>query len=214
MFVNTADPVGLGLVTSLTRPGGNTTGIANYIVELSQKRLELVIEAKPDVSRIAILFNPANAVSVAALRQTDAAAQALGRKIIAVPAQTPDELASALQLLGREQPGALLAGGADVMIGSRSASVAQFALERRLATMFTMPRDARAGGLMAYGTDPTESYRRAAALVDRILKGAKPADLPVEQPTKFELVINLRTAKAIGFSVPPALLSRADEVIE
>ena len=214
VFVNTGDPIGQGLVASLARPGGNTTGIANFIVELAAKQLELIVEAAPQAKRIAVFHNPTNPVSQQVLRNCLSAAPALRVEVVPFAARSPEELREALDRLVAEKIHALAAAGGDIMIQAHSRQIAEFALQRRLPTIFNLPRDARSGGLIAYGSDVSESYRRAAVLADKILKGAKPADLPVEQPTKFNLIVNLKTAAAIGLRLPPSLLGRADEVIE
>jgi putative ABC transport system substrate-binding protein len=211
VFANTGDPVGQGLVASLTRPGANVTGIANYIPELSAKRLELIREVVPDARRIAVLLNPENPVSVGAARGIEDAAR--GITVIPVGVRSGAEIPDALRRIVDEGAAALIGTG-DVSVAAHNAAIIAFANERRLPTMFLSPRDAHEGGLMAYGVQGSDAYRRAAQLVDKILKGAKPRDLPVEQPTRFELVINLKTAKALGIGIPPALLARADEVLE
>jgi putative ABC transport system substrate-binding protein len=213
VFTNTADPVGQRLVASLARPGGNTTGIANYIPELAAKRLELIGEVTPRGHPIAMLFNPANPLSVETLRETEAAAVARGMTLVPASARSPEELPGTLQRIAENNAAGLI-GASDVMISAHTKSIIAFTAQLRLPTMFPYLQDARTGGLMSYGIDPTESYRRAAQLVDKILKGTKPSDLPVEQPSKFKLVVNLKTAKALGLTVPPSILARADEVIE
>jgi putative ABC transport system substrate-binding protein len=213
VFVNTADPVGLGLVASLAHPGGNATGIANYAPQLAAKRLELIEEVKPGARRIAMLFNPANPASVATMRESEAAATAKGITLVPASVRSPEELPRALQRAVDNKAAALI-GAIDIMISAQTASIIAFAAQQQLPTIFPYLQDVRAGGLMSYGINPAESYRRAAQLVDKILKGARPADLPVEQPTKFELVVNLKTARALGLEIPASLLARADEVIE
>ena len=213
VFVNTADPVGLGLVNSLARPSGNVTGIANYVRELAAKRLEMIVEVVPAASRIAMLFNPLNAASVETVRDTEEAASARMVTLVQASVRSADELPSALQRV-LDQNAAALIGAADIMISSQTSSIIAFAVRNRLPTIFPYAQDARAGGLMAYESQSARSFRRAASYVDKILKGTKPQDLPVENPTIFTLVINLKTAKALHLTVPPSLLARADEVIE
>jgi putative tryptophan/tyrosine transport system substrate-binding protein len=160
-----------------------------------------------------MLFNPTNPASVSTLRETEAAATARGITLVPASARSPEELPSALQRVVDNKAAALI-GPADIMISAYTASIIAFAAQQQLPTIFPHLQDVRAGGLMAYGINAAESYRRAAQLVDKILKSTKPADLPVEQPTNFELVINIATARPLGLTIPPALLARADEVIE
>ena len=213
VFANTGDPVGAGLVKSLARPGGNTTGIANLIPQLAGKRLELIGEVNPGARRIAMLFNPTNPLTVSILHETEAAAGPRGITVIPAPVRSPAELPGALQRIVDDKAAALIGAG-DVMIGAHTASIIVFAAQQKLPTIFPDQQDARAGGLMSYGINPSESYRRAAQLVDKILKGTKPADLPVEQPTTFKLIINLKTAASLALTIPSSLLARADELIE
>ncbi len=213
VFVNTGDPVGLHLVDSLARPGGNITGIANYVPELAGKRLEMIGEVVPSAQRIAMLFNPLNPLSVETVRETETAASARTIVLVQAPVRSAEELPSALQRVLDENAAALI-GAADIMISSHTSSIIAFAARNRLPTIFPYAQDARAGGLMAYESQSARSFRRAANYVDKILKGTKPQDLPVENPAIFTLVINLKTAKALGLTVAPALLARADEVIE
>jgi putative ABC transport system substrate-binding protein len=208
-----ADPVGEGLVASLARPGGNVTGIANLDTELSGKRLELLTEAVPGLSRVAILWNPANPAHRAALRESEVAARALGVQLHPVEVRAPHELPSAFAAMSRERASALMLL-ADAMFGSHRAQVVELAAQSRLPSMFWVKDFVAAGGLMSYGASYPDLLRRAATYVDKILKGAKPADLPVEQPMKFEFVINLKTATALGLTLSPSMLIRADEVIE
>jgi putative ABC transport system substrate-binding protein len=213
VFAWVSDPVGLRIVETLARPGGNVTGVANFVPELSAKRLEMISEVIPGAARIAFLFDPRNVAGVAALKEAETAAAT--RRIVLVPApvRSLDELPSALQRVVEEKAGGVNVFS-DVLFSTAYASVIEFAVQNRLPTIFSLAQEVRAGGLMSYGVDPAGSFRRAAALVDKILKGAKPADLPVEQPTTLELVVNLKTARALGITVPPSILTRADEVIE
>ena len=208
------DPVGIGLVPSLARPGGNVTGTSFMAPDLVGKQLELLRELVPKVSRVALLRNPANPASAQGLRDAEAAARALGVRLQALEAQDPQEIDSAFAAMTRERAGALLVLP-DPIFGNQRRQIAELAAKRRLPAIYGgTPEYAEAGGLMVYGPNELDLHRRAAIYVDKLLKGAKPADLPVEQPTKFELVINLRTAKAIGLTIPPSLLQRADQIID
>jgi putative tryptophan/tyrosine transport system substrate-binding protein len=213
VFTWVSDPVGLRIIDSLPRPGGNVTGIANYIPELSAKRLEMISEVVTGATRIAILFNPTNAAGIEVLTETKAAAATRGVLLVPAPTRSLEELPAALQQVVDEKADALIVFS-DVLFSTAYASVIEFAVQKRLPIIFSVARQVRAGGLMSYGVDPADGFRRAAVYVDKILKGAKPADLPVENPTRLELVVNLKTAKALGLTIPPAILARADEVIE
>ena len=208
-----ADPVGSGLVASLARPGGNVTGLTMMSPDLAGKQLQLLKEVVPKVSRVAFLRNPDNPASAAGLREAEAAARALGVRIQSLEARNPPEIDSAFVAMTRERAGALLILADPVFLNRRS-QIAELAATRRLPSISGQPDHAAAGGLMTYSTDFLDQQRRAATFVDKILKGAKPADLPVAQPTKFELIINLRTAKAIGLTIPPSLAQRADQIID
>jgi putative ABC transport system substrate-binding protein len=208
-----SDPVGQGLVASLARPGGNVTGLATLFPELAVKRLELLKEALPGVSRVAVLWNAANPGNVIILRGVQAAAQTLGVTLQTREVRGPDDFEAAFAKMRRERPDALMILD-DPLLFQYRASIVDFAAKRRLPAMHPIRESVEAGGLIAYSVNLAELNRRAAEYVDKILKGAKPADLPVEQPTKFELVINLKTAKALGLTIPPSLLRRADEVIQ
>jgi ABC-type uncharacterized transport system substrate-binding protein len=200
------------VVASLARPGGNLTGLTLLTPELGGKRLDLLKEALPHVSRIAVLQNAANPTSPAMLREIEAAAQALGLQLQSLAVRHPDELDRVFAVVTREGAEALLVPG-DALFWYYRTRVVALATQHRLPAMFDAREFAEAGGLMTYGPSVLDSFRRAAVYVDKILKGAKPADLPVEQPTTFELVINLKTAKALGLTIPPTLLFQADEVI-
>jgi putative ABC transport system substrate-binding protein len=215
VFISETDTVGTALVKSLARPGGNVTGLADAHADLVPKRLELLKQVVPSASRVAILWNPANPSTRPQLKVADGAAPALGLTVlpIAVTGPRPADLDQAFAAIGKEQPGGLIVIG-DSTLGVQSNRIAELSIRHRLPTSGSHSRWAQAGLLMSYGTDFVDLFRRSAILVDRILKGAKPDELPVEQPTKFELVINLRTAKALGLTIPPAVLSRADRVIE
>ena len=207
------DPVGSGLVGSLARPGGNVTGITVIAPDLVGKQFELLKEVVPKVSRVALLWNPANPASVAQLQEAEAAARAVGVRLQLLEARVPQEIDSAFAAMTRERAGALMVL-ADAILYNQREQIAVLAAKSRLPSASVMHEYAEAGGLMAYGANLLELERRSATFVDKILKGAKPADLPVEQPTKFELVVNLKTAKALGLTIPPSLLARADEVIQ
>ena len=209
------DPVGTGLVASLARPGGNTTGLALLNPELSGKRLELLKEAVPQASRIAVLMHTTTSRDGATLRETQAAAQVLGVELHPVEVSRPDEIAGAFAAVQQAGAGArLVLTNASVLEPNRH-TIPALALQHRLPAMYPWRMYvADAGGLMSYGVSLPDMYRRAAYYVDRILKGTKPADLPVEQPTKCELVLNLKTAQALGITFPPTLRVLADEVIQ
>ena len=208
------DPVGLGLVASLARPGGNVTGLANLTSELAGKRLELLKEVVPSVSRVAVLWNPvASSSSALRMRETEAAAPSLGIKLQPVEVREANDFERAFSALKRERADALFPLRSP-FISNHVKRIVELAAKNRVPGMYDASEFPEAGGLMSYGTMLPDLDRRAAVYVDKILKGAKPADLPVEQPTKFELVINLKTAKQIGVTIPPNVLSRADKVIK
>jgi putative ABC transport system substrate-binding protein len=209
-----ADPVEAGLVESLARPGGNVTGVTNLSTELSGKRLELLKEAVPKLARVAVLYEPASPASVREMKEDlPVAARALGLTIQPWEVRDAGGFERVFAALNKEGPDGLYALQGPLMNANRKRIVG-FALKSRLPSAYTNKEAVDAGGLMYYGADQADSYRRAAYFVDRILKGAKPADLPVEQPTKFELVINLKAAKQIGLTIPPNVLARADKVIK
>jgi putative ABC transport system substrate-binding protein len=213
VMIGVGNPVGLGLVASLGRPGGNVTGLAYSVgSESTTKGLELLKEAVPKAQRVAVLWNAANP-SGPALPELTAAARSLGLQLQLLGVRGPDEFDGAFAAMARERAEALLVIS-EAMFARHYARLAQLAMKGRLPSMHGFKEYVEAGSLMSYGTSVDGLFRRAAAFVDRILKGAKPADLPVEQPTQFELVINLKTAKALGVTIPPALLLRADQVIE
>ena len=214
VMVAVGDPVAAGLVASLTRPGGNVTGNSSNSVEVVGKSLEILTDIAPDRRRVAILWNPANAVFQTQMRkESEAASRRLGLQARVVAASDAGTIDKAFQSMTRERVEALAILPDPVFVAER-ARIASLAAKSRLPTVGGVREYAEAGSLVAYGPNFYELYRGAAAYVDRILQGAKPHDLPVEQPTKFELVINLKTAKAIGLTVPPALLQRADQLIE
>jgi putative tryptophan/tyrosine transport system substrate-binding protein len=209
-----SDPVKAGLVESLARPGGNVTGLTALTRELGGKRLELLKEAVPKVARVAVLYDPANRPSVLELKEfLPASARALGLTIQPWEVRAVDGFEKVFPALSKERPDGLYVPGSGLM-RANGKRIVGFALKSRLPSMYNNREYVEAGGLMSYGADTAESYRRVAYYVDRILKGAKPADLPVEQPTKFEFVINLKTAKQIGVTIPQSMLYRADKVIK
>ncbi len=207
------DPVGLGLVASLGRPGGNITGMSNVAVELGPKQLQLLKQAVPRVSRVAVLWNPANRSHGLSVREAEVAARSLGVQVQSLEARGPDDFDNAFAAITRERAGALLVLGDALFLQHRTRIVGLVA-KSRLPAMYGMREFVDAGGLMSYAANFADLFRRAATHVDKILKGAKPADLPVEQPTKFELVINLKAAKSLGISIPQSVLIRADQVIQ
>jgi len=207
------DPVGLGLVASLARPGGNLTGLSLMGSELEGKRLELLKEAVPTVSRVAVLVNPSNSNTVLQWKEMEGAAQSLGMQLHALEVRSADELERAFATATREGAGALMVFR-DFLTGTLRAQIIHLAAKGRLPVMSEEREFVDAGGLMSYSPSLADLNRRAAGYVDKILKGTKPADLPVEQPIKFELVINLKTAEALGLTIPPVVLFQADEVIK
>jgi putative ABC transport system substrate-binding protein len=212
VMMGTGDPVGNGLVASLARPGGNVTGLAAVSPELVGKQLEFLKDVLPTVSRGAVLWNPANPVHALQVRAAEVAAQALGVQLHLVEARGPDAFDRAFAAMTSAHAGAVLVLG-DSMFLQHRRRLAELAATSRLPTMHNVRPYVEAGGLMAYGPSPLDILRRAAVYVDKILKGAKPADLPIEQPTTFDLVINLKTAQALGLTIPPAVLFQATEII-
>jgi len=207
------DPVGTGHVASLAKPGGNITGLATMAPELSGKRLELLKEAFPRIIRVAVLWNSANRAKAEDWRETQGAAHALGVTLQSREVRGPDDFPSVFASMTTQRPDALVTLDDPLLLNSRTSIVA-FATKERLPVIYPQRDYTDAGGLMSYGPSISDLFRRAASYVDKILKGAKPGDLPIEQPTNFELVINLKTAKALGLTIPPSLLLRADQVIE
>ena len=208
------DPVEAGLVESLARPGGNVTGITNLSRELSGKRLHLLKEAVPKIARVEVLYDPANAGNLREVNEVlPDAARALGLTVRSWEIRDANSFERIFAALNKQRPDGLYSTAGPLMRASRK-RIAEFALKRRLPSMYVRSEYIDAGGLMSYGANEVDSYRRVAGYVDRILKGAKPADLPVEQPKKFELVINLKTAKQIGVTIPQSVLYRADRVIK
>ncbi|HSE85961.1 MAG TPA: ABC transporter substrate-binding protein, partial [Candidatus Binatia bacterium] len=210
------DPVEAGLIDSLARPGGNVTGITSLSSELGGKRLELFKEAVPKLARVAVLYVPnINAATIREVKEVlPAVARALGLTVRVWEVRAADDFERVFAALNKQRPNGLYVPGGGPLMFANEKRVADFALKSRLPSMFINKQSVEAGGLMYYGADLTESYRRVAYFVDRILKGAKPADLPVEQPTKFELVINQKTAKQIGLTIPPEVLARASKLIK
>jgi ABC-type uncharacterized transport system substrate-binding protein len=213
VFVSISDPVASGLVASLARPGGNITGLSIVAVELSGKRLELLKEAVPSVTRVAFLWDSANPAQAPQWKEAQAAAQALRLQLQSLEVRSSNDFDSAFEAALRERAQALVTTPA-ALLGAHLKRIVEFAAKNRLPAMYGNPQFVDAGGLMSYAPDYSAQYRRAATYVDKVLKGAKPADLPVEQPTKFEFVVNLKAAKQIGLTIPPNVLARADRVIK
>src|SRR5215813_3986643 len=212
VFTTAGDPVATGLVASLARPGGNVTGLSNQIPDLAGKRLELLREIIPDLRRLAILSNIGSPIGMLETGEVQAAARTLGLEVLPLEIRRAEDIAPAFESLkGRAQA---LYVVAEPLIGSSRVRINTLALGARLPTLHGLREYVEAGGLMSYGPNAPDLFRRSADIVDKILRGTKPRDIPVEQPTKFELMINVTTAKAIGLSVPESFLSRADEVIE
>jgi putative ABC transport system substrate-binding protein len=207
------DPIGSGLVSSLAHPGGNVTGHSLMASDLVGKQLELLKEVVPTVARVALLWNPANPGHAPQLREAEAAAQVLGVQLHMLEARVPQDLDSAFAAMTRERADALLML-AEGVFTNQLRQIAELATQRRLPSIYGVTEYVEAGGLMVYTANFLDLERRAAIYVDKILRGAKPGDLPVEQPTTFELVINLKTAQALGLTIPPRLLFQADKVIQ
>jgi len=207
------DPVGVGLVSSLAKPGKNVTGMSVDAPELIGKQLQLLKEAVPGISRVAVLSNPALPSNALVLKEAEVAARSLKVQLQVLQVRTPSDLAPAFSAMTKDRAGGFIVLGGSIFFADRT-RIAELAAQSQLPSVYVLKQFAEVGGLMAYGPSIRDSLRRAATYVDRILKGAKPGDLPIEQPTKFELVINLKTAKALGLTVPPSLLARADQVIE
>jgi len=213
VFVVGLDPVGVGPVASFNRPGGNATGVALLLGPLGQKRVELVRDLVPKAAVVAMLANPLSPDAVPEIREVQAAAQANGLQLRMLNASTPDEIEAAFASLAQQRPDALLVGG-DPFYMSRREDIVRSVARSGLPAVYPFREFTEAGGLISYGTSLANSYRQAGIYAGRILGGTKPNDLPVMQPTKFELVINLKTAKALGFDIPPILHARSDEVID
>jgi ABC-type uncharacterized transport system substrate-binding protein len=212
VFAAAGDPVGIGLVASLARPGGNVTGLSLQQIETVGKRLELLREVVPGLGRLAVLANVGNPTVVLDMGEVQATARTLGLEVITLEIRRGEDIAPAFEALkGRAEA---LYVVIDPLVGTHRIRINTLVLAARLPTMYTQREAVELGGLMSYGADFQDLYRRTAEFVDKILRGTKPADIPVEQPTKFDLVINLTTAKALGLDIPPSVLARADEVIE
>jgi putative ABC transport system substrate-binding protein len=211
--MTSGDPIAVGLVPGLAYPRGNVTGFSTQANDLEGKRLELIKELLPGSSRVVVFSNPTNPCCVVAVNSARDAAEVLHVQLDILEIAFEGELESAFQTLSRERPDAILVV-ADPFLASQQIRIAEFLVQHRLPSIYTYREQVLAGGLLSYATNYYELFRRAAVLVDKILKGSMPGDLPVEQPTKFELVINLKTAKTIGLAIPTMLLARADEVIE
>jgi putative tryptophan/tyrosine transport system substrate-binding protein len=213
VMVGVGDPVGLGLVASLSKPGKNITGVSNLAADVSVKSLEFLRALIPKLSRVAVLLNPSSPIGFLVLKQVQAAAQGTGIGVSVFEATSASQIDTAFAAIARARPGALIVTPDPFYVG-QARQIAELAAKIRLPAIYSFNAHTEAGGLMSYGENLPVHFRRAAPYVDRILKGAKPADLPIEQPIKFELVINRKTAKALGLTLPQELLLRADRVIE
>ena len=213
VMTNSGDPVATGLVASLARPGGNVTGLTTLSTELSTKRLEVLREIAPTASRVAVLWEEINPAFAIAVRDTEAAARSFGIQVLVLELKGPDDLDRAFLAMATQQAGALLVMPGSIVLAGRR-RLAELAAKHRLPTVYAQREHVEAGGLAAYGSSLSDLFARAADFVVKILKGAKPANLPVEQPTRFELVINLKTARALALVLPQSLLQRADQIIE
>jgi putative tryptophan/tyrosine transport system substrate-binding protein len=207
------DPVEVGLVESLGRPGGNVTGFTNLAVELTGKRLELLKEAVPELARVDALYDPAARGTVQEAKDVESTGRALGLTSKSWEVRGSDAFEKVFSALRKDRPNGLYVPGGP-LLNANGKLIADFALKTRMPSVYVRKESVEVGGLISYGVDPVDHYRRAASYVDKILKGTKPAELPVEQPTKFELVINLKTAKQIGLTIPPHVLARADKIIK
>jgi putative tryptophan/tyrosine transport system substrate-binding protein len=213
VMTSAGDPLGTRLVSGLAKPGGNVTGLSLMSPDISGKRLELLEQIVPDVARVAIIWNASNPYPALVFRQTESAARQLKLEVQSLEVRAPDDVNSALEAAVRQKANALITVEDPLTVNYRK-QIADFAVKNRLPTMSGLREYADVGGLLSYGPALADLYRRAAGYVDKILKGAKPSELPVEQPTKFELVVNLKTAKALGLTIPPDMLAIADAVIE
>jgi putative tryptophan/tyrosine transport system substrate-binding protein len=213
VMIAVGDPVGIGLVQRLARPGGNVTGSSVLGPETAMKRVELLKELMPRLAKFALIWNASNPANLIYERDTSNAARALHVTMQSVPVTHPGQLEQAFAAVERERPSAMIVSG-DLILQPHMGRVIDFARRTQLPVMYQNPEQAKSGGLLAYGANFAELFRRGAEYTDKVLKGIKPAELPVEQPTKFELVINLKTARALGLTIPSSLLQRADQVIE
>jgi putative ABC transport system substrate-binding protein len=213
VMTSAGDPLGSGLIASLAQPGGNVTGLSLMVPDLGGKRLGLLKELLPRISRVAVLWNAANPYRAHVFRETATAGQTLGVEIQSLEVRRPEDFDNVFESATLQQPDGLITVEDPLTVNHRK-QIAEFAARNRLPTIHGLREFVEVGGLMAYGASVSDLYRRAAAYVDKILRGTKPADLPIQQPTKFEFVINLKTAKALGVTVPDKLLALADEVIE
>src|SRR5450631_3985662 len=213
VMANTLDPVGNGLVKTLARPGGNITGLSSLGGDIGGKHLEMLLSVAPKLSRVAVLLNPGNQSNPLVLKSIQSAALTTSAEILPLEARTAPEIENAFSAMTQGKAGAVIVAR-DGFFLQQARQISELALKNRLPSISEQAEYAEAGGLMSYGVNQREQFRRAATYVDKILKGAKPADLPVEQPAKFELVINLKTAKVLGITVPKEMLLRADEVIQ
>jgi ABC-type uncharacterized transport system substrate-binding protein len=214
VFASHADPIGLGHVASLARPGGNVTGLSMLLTELSVKELEILKEAAPRASRFGVIWNPTTPSHVPAMRAVESAGNTLGIELHEFPMRAIEESEQVFASMTQAKVEGFLVLASPASYSERGERLGQLALKYHLPGMFGFEENAQAGGLMSYSADVLDLYRRSAAYIDKILRGANPAELPVEQASKYKLVINLKTAKALGLEVPPSLLARADEVIE
>ena len=212
VIANAADPVGTGLVASLARPGGNVTGLSDFNAGVVVKRLEILKEMVPSAVRVAVLLNPGNPTNPLQLKLLQEAAPTLGVRLLAVEVRRAEDITRAFVTMKKDLPEAVMVLG-DALLGSQGRSIQDLAIRHRLPTTYGARELTDVGGLMSYGPSFEELFRRAAIYVDKILKGARPADLPIEQPTKFELIVNVATARSIGLTIPPSVLRRADHVI-
>jgi ABC-type uncharacterized transport system substrate-binding protein len=213
VFVGLSDPVGIGFVTSMARPGGLITGFTTYEVTLVGKLLELLKEIAPNVKNVALMHHPENASAAVYIRALESAAPSVGVKPIAAPVRTPEDIESFIAGFAREPNGGLIAAP-DVYLTSHFSQIKHLAESNRLPVVYPYAYSSRDGGLLSYGADLKDLFRRVADYVNRILRGEKPGELPIQAPTKFELIVNLKAAKAIGLAIPESFLFRADEVIE
>ena len=213
VMISVGDPVGSGLVKSLARPGGNSTGLSNISAELGPKQLEMLLGMVPTIGRVAVLVNPSNATTTLGLKNVQAVAQRVGVKIQPVEASTPGEIANAFVAMARQNAGALIVLR-EAFFQQQKNQIVELAAKQRLPSIGGYSEYVEAGGLMSYGQNLRENYKRAATYVDKIFKGANPGDLPVEQPTQFELFINRKTANALGLKIPNSMLVQATKVIE